>query len=172
MKKLSSALALILILVCLGCAITPAMLEKPIERERTYPVSFEKAWEAAMSVFVKSSGAVSTIDKQSGVIGLVNTMSKAEMDDFVAEKPPAFPIGSYFGQGQMYVNAIISKIDDSNTKVYLKTKIIGSLLNAYGYPLQFNISLTSNGKLEEEFFKKLSAELGLIQYDYLKVKQE
>lgn len=171
MKKLSSALVFILILVCLGCAITPAMLEKPIEREKTYNVSFEKVWEAAMSVFVKSSGAVSTIDKQSGVIGLVNTMSKAEMDEFVAEKPPAFPVGSHFGHGQMYVNAIISKIDDNNTKVYLKTKIIGSLLNAYGYPLQFNISLTSNGKLEEEFFKKLSAELGLIQYDYLKAKQ-
>ncbi|MDD5292551.1 MAG: hypothetical protein PHY46_05180 [Candidatus Omnitrophica bacterium] len=121
-----------------------------------------------MAVFVKSDGIVSTVDSQSGIISFVNNMSSGEMEDFIAEKAPTFPMGSRFGQGQMYINAILSKVDDKKTKVYLKTKITGSLLNAYGYPVQYNISLTSNGKLEEEFFNKLSAELGLIQYDYLK----
>jgi hypothetical protein len=168
MKRLNSLL-LVLLVFCLGCAtIKPTLLEKPVEREKIYNKPYDDVWKAAMAVFVKSEGIISTIDSQSGIISFVNNMSPAEMEDFIAEKAPAFPMGSSFGQGQMYINAIFSKVDASNTKVYLKTKIVGSLLNAYGYPIQYNISLTSNGKLEEEFFNKISAESGLIQYDYLK----
>ncbi len=170
MKRLSNIL-FILLVFCLGCAtIEPTIIDKPIEREKTYNKSYDDVWKAAVAVFVKSDGIVSTVDSQSGIISFVNNMSPEEMEDFIAEKSPTFPMGSHFGQGQMYINAILSKVDDKTTKVYLKTKITGSLLNAYGYPVQYSISLTSNGKLEEEFFNKLSAELGLIQYDYLKSK--
>lgn len=168
MKRLNNIL-FILLIFCLGCAtIEPTIIEKPIEREKIYNKSYDEVWKAGMSVFVKSDGIVSAVDSQSGIISFVNNMSSEEFEDFIAEKPPTFPMGTNFGQGQMYINAIFSKVDDKNTKVYLKTKITGSLLNAYGYPIQYNISLTSNGKLEEEFFNKLSAELGLLQYDYLK----
>ncbi|MDD5005594.1 MAG: hypothetical protein PHS93_03715 [Candidatus Omnitrophica bacterium] len=167
MKK-SNSIFLFLLFVISGCmTITPPMMERPIEKEKVYNKSYDEVWKAAMSVFVKSAGIASTVDKQSGIIGFTNNLSKEDMDDFVAEKAPTIPLGSQFGQGQLYVNIIVSPIDRETTRVFLKTKVTGSLLNAYGYPVQYNISLTSNGKLEEEFFKKMSAELGLLQYDYL-----
>jgi hypothetical protein len=146
------------------------ILEKPVVREKIYDKAYDDVWKAAMAVFVKSDGIVSDVDSQSGIISFMNNMSSQEIEDFIAEKPPTFPMGTSFGQGQMYVNAIISREGEGKTKVYVKTKIIGSLLNAYGYPIQYNITLTSNGKLEEELFNKLSAELGLTQYDYLKTQ--
>jgi len=168
MKKLNN-ISLVVLIFCLGCAtVKPTIIENPIEREKIYDKSYDDLWKAAVAVFVKSDGIVSSVDSQAGIISFVNNMGSGEMGDFVAEKAPTFPIGSRYGQGQLYVNAILSKVDNNKTKVYLKTKIVGSLLNTYGYPIQYNITLTSNGKLEEEFFNKLSAELGLIQYDYLK----
>ncbi|MCX7661849.1 MAG: hypothetical protein N2Z79_04105 [Candidatus Omnitrophica bacterium] len=167
MKRSSSIFVLLFFLS--GCAtITPPLLEKPIEREKIFSVNYDRLWEAGISVFIKSSGILSTIDKQSGVMAIVNTLNSQDLKDFVIERPPSFPWGCYFGNGQVYINAIFSKVDENSTRLYLKTKILANLFNAYGYPLQFNVPLTSNGKLEEEIFKKLSAELGLVQYDYLR----
>ena len=170
MMRLNKFSLLFLFLFFSGCVtIQPAFIDKPIMREMVYEnKSYDQVWEAAKSVFIKSAGIATTVDKQSGVIGYENNMPTSDMNEFIAEKAPTFPMGTHFGQGQMKINVIISEAGKDKTKVFLKTKIMGSLLNAYGYPIQYNIALTSNGKLEEEFFNKLSAELGVIRYDYLK----
>ena len=171
MKRLSSIVIFFLLLFYAGCVtIAPALIGEPIEREKIYiSKSYDEVWEAAKSVFIKSAGVATTVDKQSGIIGYEDNMSIEDMEDFIAEKPPKkFPMGTHFGQGELFINVIISEVDKDTTKVFLKTKITGSLLNTNGYPIKYNIPLTSNGEVEREFFRKLSVELGLIQHDYLK----
>jgi len=166
MKRLV-ALTLICCFIA-GCATIPK-LSAPLKREESFSMSFDTVWPALVTIVTEGGNIVNVADKDSGIITYRAQLPRKQLEDYLLQKPPAFPIGAYYGSGEAHVTLRVQPLSEEKTNVRITSQIKAQLHNMFGEPLLYSGShnLNSNGRLEEDVFKMISSQIGTTKYKWL-----
>ena len=156
--------SLFLILLCFlfsTCMHAPA-ITKPLEKESVFNQNSKRVWNESLPILVKSGGIIKNMNEDIGLIICELLLSPSQLAEVVLEGGG----GGVGRQGKCIMNILIKEIEEEKTKVFLNTKFIVEAYSTFGGKLG-EAFLSSNGKIEEDFFEKLSLALGEKKYDWL-----
>jgi hypothetical protein len=134
------------ILVAFGCSTKPPMLPKPVENTWTIDAPLDMLWKSGIQGLVDKGVQIDIVDKDSGLIVAVENFDGGKFSEYIAE-PQAFPAG------EAKVNILFAKRDEKTTVVTIKPSLFGQ--GRTYIPLK----MTSNGKLERDYFLIISGTL-------------
>jgi hypothetical protein len=137
-------------------------MTKPLQKEKEFNAGFENTWNASLPILVKSGGIIKNMDAEIGLIITEFLLSSSQLAETVLQSVS----GSGGSQGKCVMNILIKRIDDDRTNVFLNTKFIVETYSQFGGKVG-EVFLSSNGKIEEDFFEKLSLALGEKKYEWL-----
>lgn len=151
-----------------GCAGAPPTLPTPILREKVYESPADRVWQAILDSLKGANVSLLNLDRQANYLSYSEQLSRHEMRTYVLEKTPRYPLFSYYGDGRGYVAVYLRPLDANSTQVEVRTRVEGSLYGRlYGEHVASLSSLTSSGKLERDFFRRLDAALSASSYPWL-----
>ncbi len=153
MKKLFAVLVLVLLLV--GCGMTPKVENYEIAKELTYSEDIDSVWIAVIGVFAELSIPVSTVEKDSGLI-CSNTVG-VERSWMQAPKDTSdFRIIDAYGTFNVWVRPV-----DSGVSVTVSTNFIArvSRFNLLTGFWRDEESFVSSGVFERKFHQLLHERL-------------
>jgi len=151
-----------------GCASTPPTLPAPILKERRYSQPAGVVWDAVINSLQGGGITLLTMDQAAGLLTFTQPLSRHEMRMYVLEKPPKYPLFSYFGEGRGLATVTVRALEANRTEVALRSRIEGGLYGRMFAEYVATMSdLTSSGKLERDFFQRLDAALGVQSYPWL-----
>jgi hypothetical protein len=132
--------------IMVGCTSKPPMLAKPVNNTWTIDSSFEILWKSGIEALVVKGAQIDILDKETGLIVAVERIDSRSFNQYVAE-----PYG--FAGGEARVNILFIKKAENKTQVTIKPTLFG--LGRSYYPTK----VTSNGKLERDYYLLLSGSL-------------
>lgn len=122
-----------------GCSSKPPMISKPVENTWTLEAPIENLWKSGIEALVDKGVQVDILDKETGLIVVVENFDGSSFNQYVAE-----PYSFYAGQAR--VNILLTKKNETNTQVTIKSAMFG--LGRTYVPAK----VTSNGKLERDYY--------------------
>jgi len=169
-------------LIC-GCATVPPMLERPIEKSRTFNAIYEDVWKSLVQALTSSGEFISTAEKESGVISFQKIITPPGMIETLA----LCNSGVQWNNANAAVNITAVKVDETHTTVTINSQfwgtgtdtgdqVMGSLLGAmvgavYYSPLRQYGPLSSKGVLEKSYLDKTANLLPTKSYAWLEEKK-
>jgi len=166
MRKNHKSLVLIIFVLALtACTHVPA-IKKPVEKEQDFSAVSKTVWNESVSILVKSGYIIKTLNENIGLIIGETLLTPSQLAGVVIEGGAGRGVYGVRGQGKCIMNVLIKEKDDKKTTVFLNTRIIVETYSSFGGKLDESLC-SSNGKIEESFFEKLSLALGEKTYDWL-----
>ena len=128
-----------------GCISPPPMIEEPIERYWEVKSPIEATWKASVKALVEKGVIISVLDKENNLMVLEEVLDGGSFQRVTAER------GQFFG-GMARVTLLFTEKSKENTGININTAL-------QGFTGRFYLYVTSNGKLEKDYFLLISNSL-------------
>ena len=157
-----------------GCATLPMTPERPILKEKIFGRPYEEVWLALMnSVKDNRDAMVYVQNKKAGVIHYTQRIPVGkELRPYLVKNAGA--LADYIGLSQANMMVMVKSVKVNETRVKLNCRIEGTNMGLDNMFLGFkgkreytDNAVSSSGKLEEDFFRRISAELGAQTFNQL-----
>jgi len=154
MKRVSSILSLLnlAIIVVLsggilsGCKTKPPMIAKPVQTTWIIEAPLETLWKSSIEALVEKGAQIKILDKATSLIVVEEFFDSTAFSQYIAE-----PYGFYGGKAE--INILFTQQKENTTQVNIKPALFGIGRSA------FPIKVTSNGKLERDYYLLISGSI-------------
>jgi len=128
-----------------SCVTPPPMIDEPIKRYWEVEAPLEVAWKASLQALVDKGVLISTIDKNNYFMVLEEMLDGGAFQRVTAER-------SHFYGGLVRVTLLFTEKSKEKTGININSALQGFTGRYYFY-------VTSNGKLEKDYFLLISNNL-------------
>ena len=159
-----------IVITVAGCATTPPpVLEKPIQREKTFSSSYNEVWSVLLRNLANAQAIIHVANKESGVVQYTQPLpAGAGLKPYLIQQSGIW--GQNYREAKGHMTVTVKKEGEDQTSVRLNSRIEGALFGVWGERLYSDNALPSSGRLEGEFFNGLTVELGEKQYQWLETE--
>ncbi|GAA3904257.1 hypothetical protein GCM10022228_13160 [Halomonas cibimaris] len=137
-------------LVLQGCATHKAAPQINVERQQTYKIPFEKAWDISVDFFAENGISLEKIEKESG---LLTAQNGSVGIGYYLNCGEAGGLGSGFENINSRLNVLVRDIDEHTSKISVNLKANAQVVrrNLYGHALEtISVKCESTGQLESD----------------------
>lgn len=140
----SSCLLLALLFIA-GCVTPPPMIDEPIERYWEVEAPLEVTWKASLQALVDKGVLISILDKDNYLMVLEEMLEGGAFQRVTAER-------GFFYSGLARVTLLFTEKSKEKTGININTAL-------QGFKGRYYLYVTSNGKLEKDYFLLISNSL-------------
>ena len=123
------------------------MIEEPITRYWEVDAPLGATWDAAIKALVEKGVMISILDKDDHLMVLEETLDGGSLQRVTAER------GHFFG-GMARVTLLFTEKSKEKTGININTAL-------QGFTGRYYLYVTSNGKLEKDYFLLISSSLNI-----------
>jgi len=128
-----------------SCVTPPPMIDEPIKRYWEVGAPLEVAWKASLQALVDKGVLISTLDKDNYLMVLEEMLDGGAFQRVTAER-------AHFYGGLARVTLLFTKKPEEKTGININTAL-------QGFTGRYSFYVTSNGKLEKDYFLLISNNL-------------
>ncbi len=147
-----------------SCSSSIPVLESPVLKERTFPYSFSRVWKRLIPAIVKMGGSIRTLDKESGIVVFVKTLSSSEAKCFGVYARGSRVLRKKVKGGSMEVNLIVEPVGRSRVRIRVLSRMSVVISSIGG---STRVLVPSSGEFEKRFFYIVDRIMGGGNYSYL-----
>ena len=136
----------IYLLTVMGCVSKPPMIPKPVQNNWVIKAPMESLWKPSIQAFIDKGLQIEILDKETGLLVVEENFDGRAFTQYTADQYNFF-------MGRARVNVLFTKRDENTTQVTIKPALFG--LGRAPFPIE----VTSNGKLERNYYLLISASI-------------
>ena len=136
---------IVALLFTTSCVTPPPMIDEPIKRYWEVEAPLEVAWNASLQALVDKGVLISTLDKDNYFMVLEEMLDGGAFQRVTAER------GHFYG-GLARVTLLFTEKPEEKTGININTAL-------QGFTGRYSFYVTSNGKLEKDYFLLISNNL-------------
>jgi hypothetical protein len=137
-------------LILQGCATHKAAPRADVDRQKTYKIPFDKAWNISVDFFAENGINLDKIEKESG---LLTAQNGSVGIGYYLNCGEAGGLGSGFENINSRLNVLVREVDENTSKISVNLNADAQVVrrNLYGHALErIAVRFESTGQLETD----------------------